>query len=206
MDQNDNKKYKAKAADSFKTKKNLFLFSLAIHRKREFSSLDFDRFEISNKLVKLYTSVYWQEYRTYEINEVSIEKIESSIKLLEEENRELLQSLKAAYINNFPSVFSEDDFMKLLSVKSCHYCKISTDQIELMGEKHMFNKKSFRGWSLEIDRKNSNFEYTEPNCVMACYWCNNAKTDEFTEEEFTPIGQAIEAVWKQRMEDLTYDF
>ena len=35
--------------------------------------------------------------------------------------------------------------------------------------------------------------YTEDNCVLACYWCNNAKTDAFTFKEFTDyeIGTAI---------------
>jgi hypothetical protein len=29
--------------------------------------------------------------------------------------------------------------------------------------------------------------------------CNNAKTDEFTEKEFKQIGQAIKAVWEERL-------
>jgi hypothetical protein len=36
---------------------------------------------------------------------------------------------------------------------------------------------------IEIHRKNSNKEYTKDNCVISCYWCNNAKTDGFTYEE-----------------------
>jgi hypothetical protein len=34
---------------------------------------------------------------------------------------------------------------------------------------------------------------------MACYWCNNAKTDEFTAEEFKPIGEAIGAALMARI-------
>lgn len=33
--------------------------------------------------------------------------------------------------------------------------------------------------------------YNESNCVLACYWCNNAKTDAFTDKEFEPIGLII---------------
>ncbi|MDR0560263.1 MAG: hypothetical protein LBG92_08825 [Prevotellaceae bacterium] len=33
--------------------------------------------------------------------------------------------------------------------------------------------------------------YNSENCVLACAWCNNAKTDAFTEEEFKPIGKMI---------------
>ena len=60
-------------------------------------------------------------------------------------------------------------------------------------------EKNFRGWNLEIDRLNSNFEYKPDNCAMACYWCNNAKTDEFTEDEFMVIGEAIKNVWRERL-------
>jgi hypothetical protein len=55
---------------------------------------------------------------------------------------------------------------------------------------------------LEIDRKNSNFEYSENNCVLACYWCNNAKTDEFTFEEFQIIGTTMRYVWQKRLSHL----
>ena len=33
--------------------------------------------------------------------------------------------------------------------------------------------------------------YNADNCVLACYWCNNAKTDAFTDKEFKPIGIEI---------------
>ncbi|HPT73200.1 MAG TPA: hypothetical protein PLE74_13070, partial [Candidatus Cloacimonadota bacterium] len=56
-----------------------------------------------------------------------------------------------------------------------------------------------RGWTLEIDRKKPNLEYEEDNCVMCCYWCNNAKTDEFDDVEFLPIGNAINQIWNGRL-------
>lgn len=33
---------------------------------------------------------------------------------------------------------------------------------------------------------------------MACYWCNNAKTDEFSAEEFAPVGKEIGEIFKNR--------
>lgn len=39
--------------------------------------------------------------------------------------------------------------------------------------------------------------YNANNCVFACYWCNNAKTDAFTDEEFMPIGKAIGVAIKE---------
>ena len=38
---------------------------------------------------------------------------------------------------------------------------------------------------MEIDRIKANHEYLKDNVVLACYWCNNAKSDEFSEPEFT---------------------
>ncbi|WP_188117205.1 hypothetical protein [Campylobacter concisus] len=37
---------------------------------------------------------------------------------------------------------------------------------------------------------------------MACYWCNNAKTDEFSPEEFKPIAEGIREVWNKRLGEL----
>jgi Na+-translocating ferredoxin:NAD+ oxidoreductase RNF subunit RnfB len=88
---------------------------------------------------------------------------------------------------------------KLLDENECHYCHITIDQIKQLAEKHKIYEKTLRGWTLEIDRLNSNFEYTPDNCVMACYWCNNAKTDEFTGKEFREIGKAIRKVWDERL-------
>ena len=70
-----------------------------------------------------------------------------------------------------------------------------------MADIGQIRKKTLRGWKLEVDRLNSNFEYNSDNCVMACYWCNNAKTDEFSKDEFKIIGNAISLVWKSRMND-----
>ena len=64
-------------------------------------------------------------------------------------------------------------------------------KIEELAQKGKLYKKNERGWNMEIDRKKPNLEYTTDNCVAACYWCNNAKTDEFDDEEFEPIGEQI---------------
>jgi hypothetical protein len=62
------------------------------------------------------------------------------------------------------------------------------------------NKRTTRGRTLEIDRKIADESYSNiANLTYSCYWCNNAKTDTFTEEEFKIIGQAIGSVWKQRL-------
>ena len=58
----------------------------------------------------------------------------------------------------------------------------------------------FREDSMEIDRKNSNKEYTADNIVLCCYWCNNAKSDEFTFDEFKKyIAPGINQTWNDRL-------
>ena len=40
-----------------------------------------------------------------------------------------------------------------------------------------------RGVWLEIDRKKPKESYSEDNCVLACYFCNNDKSDVFESAE-----------------------
>ena len=54
----------------------------------------------------------------------------------------------------------------------------------------------------KIDRKLPNLEYSEENCCMACYWCNNAKTDEFSPKEFKPIAEGIRKAWNERLKQI----
>ena len=76
---------------------------------------------------------------------------------------------------------------------TCHYCKTEQSKITKLiyeGLKNnplgisskRFNK---RGRSLEIDRKDPlNAEYSIHNCVLACYFCNNDKSDIYSEKEY----------------------
>jgi 5-methylcytosine-specific restriction endonuclease McrA len=52
-------------------------------------------------------------------------------------------------------------------------------------------RKGRRGFNLEVDRKNPKGKYSPNNCVLACYPCNNAKSDVFSHAEFLLIGQSI---------------
>lgn len=54
-----------------------------------------------------------------------------------------------------------------------------------------------RGKRLEVDRMISDQSYSPDNCVLACYPCNNAKSDVFSYEEFLEIGKAIHKVKSQ---------
>lgn len=82
----------------------------------------------------------------------------------------------------------------------CHYCGVTQEELNELHNCGIINKRPTRGKTLEIDRKVPNEPYNKiSNLTYSCYWCNNAKTDTFTEEEFKIIGQAIGVVWKQRL-------
>ena len=87
-------------------------------------------------------------------------------------------------------------------VLKCHYCGINEEDLsKLRKQGQIFTKRlPTRGRKLEIDRKDPNLPYDVfSNLVLCCYWCNNAKTDEYTELEFKSIGKVIGSIWKKRL-------
>jgi 5-methylcytosine-specific restriction endonuclease McrA len=85
--------------------------------------------------------------------------------------------------------------------KCCH-CGITQEQINSLFSNNLVKTKRTitRGRKLEIERVAPNEKYNNlDNLKYSCYWCNNAKTDEFNDEEFRPIGQEIKKVWEKRL-------
>ncbi len=194
-----NAQYKAKAKNSFTTKMNLFIYNLASHGKDSFAIEDFKEYEIDKTLVQEYVSQYWQMEEDFPIRDRSIKTIYSDITKLLRKYKDLIKECEQYYVDRkFQEIFPLEDFKKLVAIQECHYCKITKDEIHEMGRSKLLNKKNLRGWNLEIDRLEPNLEYTKNNCVMACYWCNNAKTDEFTAEEFEMIGPVIQEIFRAR--------
>ena len=91
------------------------------------------------------------------------------------------------------------EFEKLMTSTQCYHCEISIDEIHELREKGKLRKKNGEGWTLNIDRLKPNFQYSANNCVLSCYWCNNAKTDEFSAEEFKSIGREIRKIFECRL-------
>lgn len=77
----------------------------------------------------------------------------------------------------------------------CHYCHLPGDTKEKYDK---WFRKDRRGRNLEVDRVNNDKPYSPKNCVLACYPCNNAKSDVFTHDEFIEIGNIIRHVKSQR--------
>ncbi len=95
-------------------------------------------------------------------------------------------------------ILSEEKFCKLLLKENCAYCGISIKEINQLGNKGKLKTKRFRGYTLEIDQKDAYAGYSDENCEACCYWCNNAKTDEFSVGEFKEIAKGINEAWKKR--------
>lgn len=62
----------------------------------------------------------------------------------------------------------------------CYYCNIKQEDISRLIESGGLASKRFktRGRSLEVERLDSKINsYSAKNCVLACYFCNNDKSD-----------------------------
>ncbi len=194
--------YKIKAKDSFKTKLNLFVYNQVINSKKTISNEEFEKFEITSPIVNHYLHEYWN--KSYDITNKSIkdkiDEIYQNIESFKNDNFEIIKVCEENYISTFlDKKFPENSFEKITSKKECCYCQLTELKISELAISGLLNKKNLRGWKLELERFDSNYEYSKENCDMACYWCNNAKTDEFTMEEFKEVGKVFSAIWKKRL-------
>ena len=71
----------------------------------------------------------------------------------------------------------------------CDYCGLRFPQNGIVG------RGTNRGVWLEFDRLEPNGLYSRNNCVLACYFCNNDKSDVFD-------GQSYRLFFKNRVEYL----
>jgi len=84
--------------------------------------------------------------------------------------------------------------------KKCFYCELTENEMKELWERDSQLTKRNRGKKLEIERLEPNIKYSNvSNLVFSCYWCNNAKTDTFTKEEFIKVGKVIKEIWRNRL-------
>jgi len=121
------------------------------------------------------------------------------------DQREYLSGLRNIWKTKFENTETTESFWEFkkwheTSEKKCFYCGITEIQInELFQKKKIYTKRN-RGKKLEIERLLPNEPYNNlENLVFSCYWCNNAKTDTFSSEEFKIIGKVIGEIWKKRL-------
>lgn len=202
------RKYNAIILRSFKTKLDVFLFDICINKEllENFSTDNFHHFEITDKVLTLYEKA-WQLLEADKLSEdgPTMKDIDNSIQNWHNQNTEFKELLLKEYKflfqrEYFPYSEFEKKFDQDPNNRICHYCRITDKDIELLRNQRKIKTKQFRGYSMEIDRINSNREYRPENVVLACYWCNNAKSDEFTSKEFSShIGPGIGDVWEERI-------
>ncbi len=84
--------------------------------------------------------------------------------------------------------------------RQCEYCLIKESEIRTLINSGKIRTKRLttRGRTMEVDRRDPRGHYEISNLVMSCYWCNNAKTDEFTYEEFRAMSCNTPNIWKNR--------
>lgn len=93
-------RYLAKAKDSFKTKLNLYLFEHVIENSKGFSPEDFQNFQVTDDLVLLFTSIYWQQNRDFKIKGKPIDHIYKEMLLIQDQYSELIKSLQQEYMHD----------------------------------------------------------------------------------------------------------
>ncbi len=123
-------------------------------------------------------------------------------------NKEIVKKMKIKFKNYFENELIFDEFKKEIFFKDnekdkriCYYCGISEAQIKKLTDKSKIKTKRFysRGKTMEIDQLDPEGGYNKDNIVLACYWCNNAKSDEFNKKEFKPIANGIRETWNKRL-------
>ena len=131
-----------------------------------------------------------------------------------EEEKEILELYKKQHldkktnkeVDGFIKV-TRDEFIKWFKdsgyEKGCCYCGITNEMSKKIYNAQTISKiriDATRGEKrmrrLELERKNPSEPYDNlKNLSWACHWCNNAKSNFFTEKEFHPrISGAIRIV------------
>jgi translation initiation factor 2 beta subunit (eIF-2beta)/eIF-5 len=121
------------------------------------------------------------------------------------EEREELSKIRNIWNRKFENTNFWDFHQWYINTeKKCKYCGITETEIKLLlDNKQIFTKRiKTRGRTLEIDRKQSEEKYDNiENLTFCCYWCNNAKTDEFSLDEFIKVGKMFSEIWQERLKN-----
>ncbi|MBA4852394.1 hypothetical protein [Emticicia sp. BO119] len=101
---------------------------------------------------------------------------------------EIIEGFKVIQFSDFKRWFNKEIFEK-----GCNYCRTTNEESQKLTKLRPYaTRGGKRGNRLELGRKDTNLPFDNlNNLVWCCYWCNNAKTNFFSEEEFIPVGRAI---------------
>lgn len=159
--------------------------------------------ELSEKQ-RLFLRLVFIEGKTHEVAAKEMGVAKSELKGLWEtlkDERSRLKPIRDLWARKCRNGSYNDFEAAYLNTKPhCHYCGITPEQIQQLWEKDPKLTKRGRGRKLELERLAPNEKYNNlGNLVFSCYWCNNAKTDTFTEAEFKKIGEVIRGIWEGRL-------
>lgn len=109
---------------------------------------------------------------------------------------------REGFNDNFTLFYSW--YKKYDSLGTCCYCGVHKE--DLAQDEVFDNSNRRRGGRLEIERvvtfpKSKNL-YTEKNCRLACFICNNAKSDFLSVQDFYPIAKGIHTFWEKHLDKI----
>jgi hypothetical protein len=198
-------KYKALLKRSFKNNLDIFLFSVyfqenTLHTNNLLGK--YANFIPDQDLLNDYIKICQISSSNQHFKHLKIGNLDKAITQWLKMNINTLPSFFDLYSNKFMDFESFKVFYKPDNYnRACKYCSISESQISLLISSNKIKTKRLntRGVSMEVDRIDSTLPYEISNIVFACYWCNNAKTDEFSAKEFALIGEQIKNIWGERL-------
>lgn len=207
LDKKYNDKYQQKMLESFNSRLELYLFNLAKVEKKidsAFNKYEFlnlhDNINYQGDNLKKKCEDFGASFSSTKDEYKDIDwKIDKWCDINTENNK--IEKYYEEYMGKFTKeLLTRKDFEIKSNSEHCHYCKTTLLDIKkLFANDKIYRKSYTRGITFELDRIIPNWEYSENNTVACCYWCNNAKTDEFFGEEFDIVGTAIGEVFKQRL-------
>lgn len=91
----------------------------------------------------------------------------------------------SAKIRGIPFTVNKQSFVEWLNLQSrkCYYCGVE--------ESILSSNKDRKQKKLTVDRKDNSIGYVEDNLCLACFRCNNLKSNFFTSEEWMEIATKI---------------
>lgn len=112
-------------------------------------------------------------------------------------NKQLRADYNRRSRNNDNRFVSFEDFKDWYHIqqKICSYCGIKEEECQKIVVSGLLESKRFplkgkilrgraRGMWLEVDKMIPKDGYSRSNCVLACYFCNNDKSDVFNYNQY----------------------